>query len=208
MSDHWTTSCHRVASSSLVDERINRRSGPAAHGDTRHHLRRTATTALAACVAVARAVAGIGSAAASPATSDARSATSRHLYFAGTTFASESNENVDVGGNLHVVTKLTGSESAGWTLDWHTNLNHTAAIGQTTGDEYTATGTESGTVVLPPGPPVRSAVFEPSFTLLPPGPPVHPPSPIRLLVNLLFDETGRVTDIEVQIDDGSFGSVD
>lgn len=170
---------------------------------TRKPGHRRATTLLAALVAVALAVTGAGRAVAAPATS----ATSRQVSFAGTTFASQSNESVDLVGTLHVVTALSGSEETGWSLDWQTNVNNTTATGQTSGDRYVGHGTDRGTVLMPPGPPTRPH-FEPSFTLMPPGPPTHPPSPIRLNVHVHFDETGQVTDIEVRVVDGSFGTVD
>ena len=84
----------------------------------------------------------------------------RQVRFAGTVFATESNENVDVVGRLHVVTQLSGSEQDGWTVEWHANLDNTTGTGQTTGDRYRGTGADRGTVAFPPGPPTRSAFFE------------------------------------------------
>lgn len=103
---------------------------------------------------------------------------------------------------------MSGSEETGWSLDWQTNVNNTTATGQTSSDHYVGHGADRGTVLLPPGPPTRAAVFEPTFTLLPPGPPVHPPSPIRLSVQIAFNETGQVIDIEARVGHGSFGTVD
>lgn len=129
------------------------------------------------------------------------SSDSRQVRFAGTVFATESNENVDVVGRLHVVTRLTGSEQDGWTVEWHASLDHTTGTGQTSGDRYRGTGADRGTAAYPPGPPVRSAVFEASFTLRPPGGSIHPPSPCRLAVNVVYDETGRVSDVQVHVID-------
>ena len=63
------------------------------------------------------------------------------------------------------------------------------------------TGAETGAVALPPGPPVRTAFFEPTFTLMPPGPPVHPPSPCRFLVAVSFDEAGQVANVDAHLAD-------
>jgi hypothetical protein len=123
-------------------------------------------------------------------------------------FASQSNEDVEVAGRLHVVTQLTGSEETGWTFEWRTNVDNLTAKGQTTGDRYRASGTDGGTVAIPPEPPVREVIFEPSFSLLPPGPPTHPPSPCRLTVSVVYDETGRVSDVQVRAADGTIGSGD
>lgn len=107
-----------------------------------------------------------------------------------------------------MVTQLSGSERDGWTLDWHANLNDTTGTGETTGDGYRGIGADHGTVALPPGPPARTATFEPSFTLYLSGPPTHPPSPCRLAVNVVYDETGHVSGVEVRAADGTIGSGD
>ena len=168
----------------------------------------TTRTAIAGFVALALAAAGVGSATATETPTEASSASNHRTAFTGTAYASESGENVDIAGTLHLVTTLLGTEETGWSLDWHTDLPNTTASGETTGDSYRATGTDAGTVQLPPGPPVRSASFEPTFRLVPPGPPVHPPSPIRLAITVHVGATGQVTEIVVQVDHGSFGSVD
>lgn len=94
----------------------------------------------------------------------------------GRAFSPESNENVDISGTVHVVVRLGGSESSGWTLDWRANLDSTSGIGQTTGDRYVARGADGGTVTHPPSP-IRSATFDVAFILFPPGPPTHPRIP-------------------------------
>jgi hypothetical protein len=132
----------------------------------------------------------------------------RQVRFSVTTFATDSNENVDVVGRLHLVTKLTGSEQAGWTLEWRANLDNTTGTGQITGDRYRGTGADSGTVAYPSGPPVREVLFEPAFMLRPPGGSIHPPSPCRLLVNVVYDESGRVAEVQVHAADTVIGSGD
>lgn len=155
-------------------------------------------------VALVVAASGVGTAnASSPGSPD-----SRQARFTGTVFATESNENVDVVGRLHVVTQLSGSEQDGWTVEWHANLDDTTGTGETTGDRYRGTGADRGTVAMPPGPPTRSAFFEASFTLRPPGGSIHPPSPCRLAVNVVYDETGRVSDVQVRVADAPVGTVD
>ena len=157
---------------------------------------------------VGLAAASIGAANAAPPTSRDAASDSRQVRFAGTVFATESNENVDLVGRLHVVTQLTGSEQDGWTVAWHANLDDTTGTGQTTGDRYRGTGADHGTVAIPPGPPVRTAFFEASFTLRPPGASIHPPSPCRLAVNVAYDETGRVSDVQVHVADAPIRTVD
>lgn len=86
-----------------------------------------------ACLTVLLAAAGAGAANATP-QSGLAPADSRQVSFAGTTFAAEADENVDVVGTLQLVTQLSGSEQTGWTLDWHANLNNTTGTGQITAD--------------------------------------------------------------------------
>jgi hypothetical protein len=131
----------------------------------------------------------------------------RQVAFTGAVYLAEPDETVDLAGNLHLVTRLSGSEHTGWTVDWRANLDTTTATGQSTATHYVGSGADAGTVALPPGPPVRTAVLSPLFTLLPPGPPMHPPSPIRLGVHVAYDETGRVTDVGVHIEQ-TYGPID
>jgi hypothetical protein len=160
---------------------------------------------VAACIMLLlAATAGVAHATAGSATP----AASRRVSFAGTAFASAPSENVDIVGDLPLVTRLSGSDQIGWTLDWHANVTNTTGTGQVTGARYQALGADGGTVLMPPGPPVRSALLEPSFTLFPPGPPTHPPSPTRLGVTVLFDETGQVAEVQINFDHGSIGTVD
>jgi hypothetical protein len=154
------------------------------------------------------AVAGVGAANAAIPRSGLTPADTRQVSFSGAVSATEANENVDVVGRLHVVTQLSGSEQTGWTGEWRANLDYTTGTGRTTGDRYRGTGADSGTVAMPPGPPVREAFFEPSFTLRPPGGSIHPPSPCRLAVNVVYDETGQVSTVEVHVADGPTGTVD
>lgn len=161
---------------------------------TRSRASRTAATG---CLTALLAVTGVGAAQAATSGSSGTRAFSRQVSFAGTAFATGTNENVDVTGDLHLVTRLT-SEESGWTLNWDVNLDSAAGTGGTTGDRYIMSGAAAGAVVgLPPGPPVRAASFEVGFTLLPPGPPTHPPSPIRLLVTISFDATGQLIDVQI-----------
>lgn len=164
--------------------------------------RRTSRTLATGCLTALLAVAGVGAANASPSGSGGAPSVSRQVSFAGTAFATAANENVDVTGRLHVVTRLTGSEARGWTLDWNANVDHATGTGATTGDRYILRGAATGTVMYPPGPLVRAASLEPSFTLMPPGPPVHPPSPIRLLVDVSFVAAGgQLIAVQVHLGD-------
>jgi hypothetical protein len=167
-------------------------------------LRRVVASA-ASAVALLSAT-GLGGLQAAPAPAPA-SAQSVQGSFAGVAYASGTAEDVDLGGRLHVVTTLQGSETSGWTLEWHTNLQNTAGDGHTTGDRYRAAGTDRGTVEMPPGPPTRTATFEPELTLYPPGPPVHP-SPVRLTVRLGSDESGEHPTIDIDVHRSTFGTVD
>lgn len=164
---------------------------------------RAPAVVLAACAGLLLSVTGVGAgnAATAPSTD------SRQVAFAGAAYLAEADETVDISGNLHLATRLTGSDQAGWTLSWQTNLDNTTGTGQTTGTRYVGSGADTGTVTLPPGPPTRSALVQPTFTLLPPGPPTHPPSPIRLGAHLTYDEGGHLTDVGVHVE-GSFGTVD
>jgi hypothetical protein len=123
--------------------------------------------------------------------------------FAGTTFDRAEGESVDVAGALRVVIRLTGSTDDGWIVDWHANVDHGSGTGETTGNDYVLTGAETGTAAIPPGQPVRTAFFEPTFTLLPPGPPTHPPSPCRFLVAVSFDEAGHVANVDAHLADAA-----
>lgn len=158
---------------------------------------------LAVCAGVLLGMSGLGAASAAT----APSTESRQATFAGSAYLADPNETVDLVGNLHLVTRLTGTEQTGWTLYWSTNLDHTTGTGQTTGTHYVGSGADTGTVTFPPGPPVRSASLQATFTLLPPGPPTHPPSPIRLAVHLSYDGTGQVSDVGIHVEQ-SFGTVD
>ena len=149
---------------------------------------------------------GAGAATARPAASTV--APGRQVPFAGELWASGPAETVDVAGRLHVDVVLSGSESGGWSVDWRVNLDRTDGTGRATGDRYRATGSDGGSVSIPPGPPVRTATFEPSFTLFPPGPPVHPPSPCRFVVQAGFDGAGRLTSVEVRLAGSAIGTVD
>lgn len=161
----------------------------------------------ACCTALLLSATGVGAASAvttEPATSPAES---RQASFRGTAFAAGPEENIDIFGRLHAVVQLSGSESSGWTLDWHANLDDTTGIGQASGDRYLARGAGRGTVTHPPSP-IRPATFELTFTLFPPGPPVHPPSPIRLSAHVVFEENGRLSGLEVRLGQAPIGSVD
>jgi hypothetical protein len=118
------------------------------------------------------------------------------VSFDATAFDHTQGEDVELTGALHVVARLTGTADGGWTLRWNANVQHGTGIGQTSGHGYVLTGAQDATVAFPPGPPVRAASFEPTFRLFPPGPRVHPPSPIRFLVSVSFDEAGRVTNVD------------
>jgi hypothetical protein len=143
---------------------------------------------------------GAGAAAALPPGPPTRS-TSSQVALDGPAFASGAGEYVDITGDLHVVTSISGSETDGWTLEWHANVDHARGTGQTSGGRYVLNGATSGTETYPPGPPVRTASFEPTFSLIPPGPPVHPSSPCSVLVDLSFDEAGHVTGVQAHFVD-------
>jgi hypothetical protein len=128
--------------------------------------------------------------------------------FAGTTFDRAEAESVDLAGALHVVVRLTGSTADGWTVDWRANVDRASGTGETTGNDYVLTGAARGTTTIPPGPPTRTAFFEPTFTLLPPGPPTHPPSPCRFLVAVSFDEAGQVTGVDAHLADAPAPTTD
>lgn len=169
--------------------------------------RRKSRVLIVACTALLLSATGLGTANAvttRPATSPAES---RQASFRGTAFAAGPEENVDISGRLHAVVQLSGSESRGWALDWHANLDDTTGIGQATGDRYLARGAGRGTVSHPPSP-IRSATFELTVTLFPPGLPVHPPSPIRLSTHVVFEEKGRLSGLEVRVGQTPIGSVD
>jgi len=169
--------------------------------------RRKPRVLIAACTALLLSATGVGAANAvttKPATSPAEG---RQTSFRDTAFAVESEEDVDISGRLHVVVQVSGSESSGWTLDWHANLDNTTGIGQATGDRYLGRGAGRGTVTHPPSP-IRSATFELTFTLFPPGLPVHPPSPIRLSASVVFDENSQLSGVEVRLGQAPIGSVD
>lgn len=154
---------------------------------------------MAACAGLALVVAGPAAA--------GTSTDSRQVAFAGAVYLTEPNETVDITGAVHLSTRLSGSESSGWTLEWQANLDSTTGTGRTSGSRYVGSGADTGTVFLPPGPPVRSASLYPVFRLLPPGPPTHPPSPIRFGMTAHYGETGRVTSVDIHIE-GSFGPID
>lgn len=99
---------------------------------------------LAACAALAVGVAG--PAEAIPATDI------RKVAFAGAVYLAEPGETADLAGNLHLVTRLGGSEQTGWTLDWRANLDTTTATGQSTATHYVGSGADTGTVAFPPSP--------------------------------------------------------
>lgn len=163
---------------------------------------------LAASLVLFGAWTGVGAAEAAAPRAGLTSADSRRVSLSGTTFASATNENVDVVGTLQVATVLLGSEQTGWILGWATGLGNITGTGQTTGDRYRATGTDGGFVPMPSGPPAQSVAFEPSCRLYSPGLSVHPPSPCRFIVNLVFDGSGRVTDVAIQVDPGVIGPAD
>lgn len=158
---------------------------------------------LAACAGLLLSATGVGAANAAT----APSTDSRQVAFAGAAYLAEADETIDITGNLHLVTRLTGFEATGWTIDWRTNLDNTTGTGEITGTRYVGSGAETGTVALPPGPPTRSVVLQPTFSLLPPGPPTHPPSPIRLGAYLAYDETGYLVDVQIHLEQ-TYGPVD
>ncbi len=168
--------------------------------------RRPSAVFVAAALGLVVAVTGVGVAGA--ARVGVTAVDSRRVTFTGTTVASATNENVEVAGTLHVVTALRGSDEAGWTLSWSTNVDNTVGTGQTTADRYRGTGTDGGYFVLPAGPPVRTVTFSASFRLSPLGPPTHPPSPIRLTVDLVLDESGRLGNVGAHLDPGAIGPAD
>ena len=116
--------------------------------------------------------------------------------FTGTTIDNPTGETVDLAGTVHLRTLVAGSDADGWTVVWVANVDHTTGTGETTGDRYAVQGIDAGAVRLPPGPPVRTASFEPSFTLRQPGSRFHPPSPCRLLVSVSFDGAGRIMSVD------------
>ena len=166
--------------------------------------RRSRARRLASVIMVVAAVALFGPA--GPAFASA-GADARQVAFSGTVLASETHENVDVVGRVHLVVTLAGSPGSGWALRWLSNVE-AWGTGATTGDRYRGHGTDVGTVNIPPGPPVRTAVLHPACGLIPPGPPAHPPSPCRLLVQVAFDEAGRLSAVDVHVGDGFVGTTD
>lgn len=162
--------------------------------------RQIRTFGLAAIALAAMTVTGANAASALPPGPPVRAA-STMASFDGTTFDAATGEDVVLSGALHVVTRISGTDASGWSLEWNVNVDHATGTGRTTGDSYVLDGADEGTVALPPGPPTRSAFFEPTFTLLPPGPPTHPPSPCRFLVAVSFDEHGTVTGVDAHLAD-------
>jgi hypothetical protein len=139
---------------------------------------------------------------------------SRLFDFTGNPFAVESREYVNLVGGLHLVSKVTGSEIAGWTVRLHSNLEHTKGTGVETQYRYEATGSNDDTVQLPPGP-LRAASFRPRFVLHPVGPcspkPCAKASPFSMDVVTAFTPQGSMSDVDVQvtpIEDGGGGGFD
>lgn len=87
--------------------------------------RREPRVLIAACTALLLSATGVCAANAVTTKPVARPAESRQANFRGTAFVAELAENVDISGRLHVVVQVSGSESSGWTLDWHANLDKT-----------------------------------------------------------------------------------
>jgi hypothetical protein len=172
---------------------------------------------LAAATALLAGFVPLGATAASayPPTPIRVSVSVNEVPFSGSIYDAATGENVSVSGELHDVTLLRGSETAGWTVDLHSVLGFTTATGETSRATYLAYGADHGTAHYPPGPPVR-AFFNLSFFLHPADPcftapgnppgPCHPPVPIRALALQLkesFNADGAVAATSIQVGNGS-----
>ena len=115
---------------------------------------------------------GAGPATAGP---SARTVSSR-VSLAGTVFDQGAGEDVVLAGDLHLLTSISDG-----LVDWHLNAGHVAGTGAATGATYVLAGADAGSVEFPAGPPVRTALLQPTLTLMTPGLPTHPPSPIRCM---------------------------
>lgn len=93
--------------------------------------------------------------------------------FTGTVHSGVDGEAVALAGRMHVVIDVSGSETTGFSVELHANVDDTSGVGKPSGAPYTATGADQATAQLAPGPLSGSASFSPSFTL-------HPPSPCRI----------------------------
>lgn len=145
------------------------------------------------CLAALSMLAGSLSAGPATAAPSLRTVSTR-VSIVGTVFDHGAGEDVTLAGELHLLTRVSDG-----LLDWHLNAGHISGTGATTGEPYLLAGTDAGSVRFPPGPPVRTVLFEPILTLLPPGLPTHPPSPIRLLVAVSFGAGGQVTGAAVHL---------
>ncbi|MEY2467374.1 MAG: hypothetical protein QOF21_72, partial [Actinomycetota bacterium] len=112
-----------------------------------------------------------------------------------TVYDALTNEAVTLVGRIKVTVKTTGSTANGWTVSLTSNLDGVTGTG-TSGRAYKATGASKDTVQYPPGPPVRTASFTPTFSL-------HPPVPIKqqtITLGLIatLDDDGDLTGVEVR----------
>jgi hypothetical protein len=118
-------------------------------------------------------------------------------------------EAVALVGQMHVVIDLGGSQSSGFSVDLHANLDQTSGSGQTSGQQYVADGADQASVHLPPGPLTGSVSFAPSFALHPPSPcrteqmpgPCHAGSGFSALVTVSFNTDGGIS-VVVALDGG------
>jgi len=155
---------------------------------TKPRNRRAPPLRLAACVTLLMVLAGVGTAAA--ATTSGVAPSGSRVSFTGETFAAESNETVDIAARSRSSPgSAVRNPPAGPSTGRSTSPTQPAPA-RAPAPRYLGAGADDGSVLFPP------------------GPPTHPPSPIHLLVDTQFDETGQVTAITVQIEDATYGTID
>lgn len=113
-----------------------------------------------------------------------------------TVYNTVTQEPVDLVGRIMAKVETKGSAAAGWTLTLKSNLEDVKGVGRTSGGRYTSTGESKDSASFPPGPPVKSASFTPSYTLHPPAPIKPQTFQLRLLATL--DARGNLTGVEVR----------
>jgi hypothetical protein len=129
------------------------------------------------------------------------------MPFTGTIRSSVGGETVELSGRMHVVVDVSGTETTGFNVGLHANLDETAGTGETSGQPYIGDGADQASVQLAPGPLAGSVSFSPSFVLHPPSPcrighppgPCHATSALGAHVTVSFNTDG--TSVVVALDD-------